>query len=156
MEIRNATPRDIPRVHEIERRVFPSPWGPEFFHYTLETEPGLFLVAAEGDEVTGYTVGGIEWMRLAGSARVVGHIKNVAVTERWRRRGVGSMLMDELEARFVVQGAELAYLEVRESNHVAQEMYGGRGYRVIERIEGYYGDENALVMALELGGGSLV
>ena len=75
---------------------------------------------------------------------------NVAVDSRHRDRGVGTMLMEELEARFLRLGATAAYLEVRESNVDAQRLYSRRGYVYLRKIEGYYGDEDGLVMTKTL------
>jgi ribosomal-protein-alanine N-acetyltransferase len=80
----------------------------------------------------------------------VGHVMNVAVDARHRNRGIGTQLMDELEARFRGLGAAAAYLEVRESNVEAQRLYSRRGYVYLRKAEGYYGDEDGLVMTKSL------
>ena len=63
--------------------------------------------------------------------------------------GVAS-LMDEMEAHFIEMDAELAYLEVRESNEIAQNAYKKRGYQYVRTSKGYYGDEDALIMMKSL------
>jgi ribosomal protein S18 acetylase RimI-like enzyme len=58
--------------------------------------------------------------------------------------------MDELELRLQGKGAEVAYLEVRESNAGAQAMYLKRGYQFIRSSKGYYGDEDGFIMMKSL------
>jgi len=60
------------------------------------------------------------------------------------------LLMDEVEGRLRNRGADLVYLEVRESNTGAQAMYRKRGYEYVRTAEGYYGDEDGFVMMKSL------
>jgi ribosomal-protein-alanine N-acetyltransferase len=104
---------DLEAVHRIERGSYPTPWSMNFFRLMANMNPELFIVATVEEELVGYTVGEVDRRR---NGRKVGHIMNIAVDSWHRRRGVGTMLMDELEARFLGLGATAAYLEVRESN----------------------------------------
>ena len=57
---------------------------------------------------------------------------------RWRRRGVGSALMDAAEDWAERQDLRLIYLETAEENAPAQAFYAGRGYEKVRMIERYY------------------
>jgi ribosomal-protein-alanine N-acetyltransferase len=149
MEIRLREFRegDLEEVHRIERCSYPTPWSMNFFRLMANMNPELFIVATVDEELVGYTVGEVDTRRNGGK---VGHVMNVAVDSRHRDRGVGTLLMEELEARFLRLGATVAYLEVRESNVDAQRLYSRRGYVNLRKVEGYYGDEDGLVMTKAL------
>ncbi|MGH9674752.1 MAG: GNAT family N-acetyltransferase, partial [Bryobacteraceae bacterium] len=71
-------------------------------------------------------------------------ILSVAVSPRWRRRGIARMLVGDELAK---SPADL-FLEVRESNEAARRLYGELGFREIGRRPGYYDNpsEAAIVM----------
>ena len=140
--IRPAKPGDVGWVQHIEASIYPDPWPRALFHLMLEKAPRLFLVAVSDEKVVGYAVGEVE-MRGGSSA---GHVMNIAVEELWRRKGVGQILLEELEARLGRRGVALLFLEVRESNLPAQYLYTKNGYTVVGRLPGYYRDEDGLVM----------
>ena len=147
IRLRGLRERDLKMVHRIERSSYPTPWSMNFFRLMANMNPELFIVATVNEELVGYTVGELEARRNGGK---VGHIMNVAVDSQHRRRGVGTMLMEELEARLYRLGATAVYLEVRESNVDAQRLYTLRGYVYLKRVEGYYRDEDGLVMTKAL------
>ena len=140
--IRPAKPGDVGWVQHIEASIYPDPWPRALFHLMLERAPRLFLVAVSDEKVVGYAVGEVE-MRGGSSA---GHVMNIAVEELWRRKGVGQILLEELEARLGRRGVALLFLEVRESNLPAQYLYTKNSYTVVGRLPGYYRDEDGLVM----------
>ncbi len=146
--LRGLREGDLEDVHRIERSSYPTPWSMNFFRLMANMNPGLFIVATVDGDLVGYTVGELN----ARGDRRVGHVMNVAVDSRHRNRGIGTLLMDELEARLRGLGAEAAYLEVRESNLDAQRLYSRRGYVYLRKAERYYGDEDGLVMTKALGG----
>lgn len=140
--IRPAKPGDVGRVQHIEASIYPDPWPRALFHLMLERAPGFFLVAVSDGKVVGYAVGEVE-MRGGSSA---GHVMNLAVEELWQRKGVGQILLEELEVRLGRTGVALFFLEVRESNLPAQSLYLKNGYTVVRRLPRYYRDEDGLVM----------
>ncbi len=73
-------------------------------------------------------------------AQKVVHIVTIDVVDRWRRRRVGSLLMDAAEAWAREQKLLFVYLEAQENNTAAQGFYEARGYRKVDRVEYYYSD----------------
>ena len=81
-----------------------------------------------------------------------GHVITVDVAPAWRRRAVGTLLMDAAEDWLRQQSGETVYLETAEHNTSAQAFYLKRGYAKLRRIEGYYADgSTAWLMAKSLG-----
>jgi len=145
-----AVEDDLEIVQGIELSVYPTAWTMNFFRLMLSLSSELFLVALDDGELIGYTVGELNKMGTVADPKIVGHVLNVAVTEEHQGGGVGTLLMDELELRLQGKGAEVAYLEVRESNAGAQAMYRKRGYQYVRTSKGYYGDEDGYIMMKSL------
>jgi len=140
---------DLERVSLIESSSFRDPWPRDYFIYLHKKTPDLFLVAIHGEEVVGYIVGEIVSSGVLRRYRR-GHILNIAVDGRQRRRGVGTRLMREIESKFRERRATKASLEVRESNAAARSFYRRRGYEETGRVRGYYPDEDAVMMSKTL------
>ena len=128
---RLAAEADLPVILSIEESVYPVPWTFNFFRIIFHMNTDKFYVALDGDAVIGYTVGEIEKMGKVNAPRLAGHILNIAVSEEYQGKGVGTMLLDVVEKRFIECGADIAYLEVRESNVNAQRVYRNRGYQYV-------------------------
>lgn len=80
------------------------------------------------------------------------HLRNLAVDPRWRRRRVGTVLIDDMFSISLESGCRFALLEVRPSNSGAVELYERFGFGVAGLRKGYYGDtgEDAIVMCADL------
>jgi ribosomal-protein-alanine N-acetyltransferase len=96
-----------------------------------------FLVAIDGDRLVGFLVA----RTLAADER---EILNLAVAPDFRRKGVARALLDSALQGF--RGG--VFLEVRESNEIAQEFYKSLGFKELSRRTGYYDSppETAIVM----------
>jgi ribosomal-protein-alanine N-acetyltransferase len=143
--IRPARAGDLGAVHRIERASFPQPWPYGSFESYL-AEDGFF-VAADGEQVVGYVVADA----IPNHGTPLGHIKDIAVTERRRNEGVGSALLARGLDFLADAGAATAKLEVREGNADARRLYRRFGFEQRRRIREYYGNgEDALVMVCRL------
>lgn len=77
------------------------------------------------------------------------HILNLAVHPQHRRRGLARRLLETAMARARDLGAQVAWLEVRPSNHPALNLYHSLGFKKMGRRPRYYEDtqEDALLLA---------
>lgn len=157
---------DIKEVMEIERVSFPTPWSARAYcHELIENDLSHYLVVRQRPAqesqprllnrvrrslgrgakppILGY--GGF-WV-VAGEA----HISTIAVHPNWRRRGIGELLLVAMLDRAIELGAEIATLEVRVSNIVAQNLYRKYGFEQVGLRRRYYRDrdEDALIMTTE-------
>ena len=139
--LRPARLRDLPAVAAIEQASFGDPWSPASFAGLVNNRGVLFAVAEQGGAVAGYVV---VWF-----AADEAEIANVAVASAARGRGVGARLLDAALAEAARREAATVYLEVRESNAVARQLYASRGFAVVGRRRRYYRNpaEDALVLA---------
>jgi ribosomal-protein-alanine N-acetyltransferase len=96
-----------------------------------------FRVAMVGNRIAGFLVA----RALAADER---EILNLAVAPEFRGKGVARALLDQAFEAF--RGS--VFLEVRESNLVAQEFYKSLGFKELSRRKGYYESppETAIVM----------
>jgi len=97
-------------------------------------------VAEEKGEVVGFLIAERQ-------ANKAAHIVTIDVVESWRRRSVGSLLMDAAENWAREQKLVLVYLEAAENNVPARGFYEARGYRKVDQVPNYYSDgASALIM----------
>lgn len=84
----------------------------------------------------------------------VADVMTVAVAPRGRGRGLGALLLDELERRARARGAEHLMLEVRADNAPARALYARAGFVLLTTRRRYYqpGDVDALVLRKTLSG----
>jgi ribosomal-protein-alanine N-acetyltransferase len=149
--LRPARRSDLDAIVAIERLSFSRPWSREAFSNLLGDPVAQLWVAevshepnADRGELAGYTV-------LYALGREA-EIANLAVIPWARGRGVGRKLLDKALAAARERGAEKVFLEVRESNVVAQRLYRAAGFVPVARRRGYYEApvEDALVMVVDL------
>jgi len=149
--LRNYKSGDLSKILELEKNIFPQPWPERFFEYIIDTASGLFIIAENEGKIIGYIIGCLREKRDTQGVMLLGHVLNIAVVKDWRGKGIGTMMMDELESRFIILETTQSFLEVRVSNVIAQKFYAQRGYFTTGRIKDYYVDEDALIMTKLLG-----
>jgi len=137
--IRPFSLSDLDRILQIEAQSFPkSPYDWATFVNLHFLYPETFLVyvdtVREGKEedILGYVV-------YSGD----GHIISIAVHPDYRRRGIGTGL---LERALNTPGVKKIRAEVRKSNRGAQAFYFREGFQIVGVIPNYYGNEDALIL----------
>lgn len=144
IKIREIFPSDISRLVEIEKASFTSPWTKEMLKVQINS-PSAFNLAIESKN---YVVGYIMCILASDEC----HVLNFAVDPKLRRRGFGSKLFSFALSKLKKRGIRSVYLEVRESNLPAINLYLKFGFKIVGKRKRYYEDsgEDALVMCLEL------
>lgn len=139
--IRRATSEHVGAVAAIEAASFTQPWSRRSFFALVRASNVLFLVATdEGERVLGYAVVYV--------AADESELANLAVPAETRGTGVGRKLLQAAISAALERGARTMFLEVRESNAVAQALYRSAGFQDVARRKRYYEEpvEDALVM----------
>lgn len=143
--VRPARQADLLSVFRIEKATFSDPWPFSAFERFLGES--AFLVAERDGDIVGYVVADT----MPNHGRDLGHVKDLAVRERARGAGVGSLLLRRALGELAVQGAVVVKLEVREENEPARNLYSGEGFAPMRRLPRYYSDgEAAIVMVLDV------
>jgi N-acetylglutamate synthase len=95
----------------------------------LERDPDLFLLAEVEDQIVGSVIGGFDGRR--------GLIYHLAVASVWRRQGIGSRLMSEVEARLQSKGCLRCFLLVLLDNPEAMHYYETHGWEHMSGVKLY-------------------
>jgi ribosomal-protein-alanine N-acetyltransferase len=163
---------DIPRVVEIDRISYSSPWSAWEYMYELSHSHRAFYyvvlrppMAGEEDPGNGWGT----WIRSLSASlglqrsRVIGyvgfrlrgteaHVTTIAVHPHWRSMRLGELLLLTAISRAIDLACDEVTLEVRVSNRVAQRLYLKYGFGLTGKLRGYYRDgEDALSMAVDVG-----
>ena len=140
--VRPMRPSDLPAVMGISRQSLPRPWSEAVWREELAGPFGLYLVLEENGAVSGH-IG----VKLIADEM---HVVIIAVRpERWRR-GLARALVEAALVDPACAAARRVHLEVRPSNVGARALYASLGFVETGVRPGYYGDEDALLMTLDL------
>ena len=130
---------DLDRILQIEHLAFPkSPYDGMTFVQLHWLHPGTFWVyigkgrKGEEDQLLGYLIFSRD-----------GHMISIAVHPHHRRKGIGKELIEEAAQRFQLKRL---WAEVRRSNGGAQSFYLKLGFKIVDEIPNYYGNEDALIV----------
>ena len=136
MQLRRFQPSDLQRLYKIDQSCF----APGISYSKRELEGFIHhrdsktWVAEEGKEIVGFLIADRH------PTMLLGHIITLDVVEAWRRRGVGSALMDAVEEWARKRRFISISLETAEDNLTAQAFYERRGYVKYDKLERYYSD----------------
>ena len=138
--LRRMEASDLPSAMEIDALSLPRPWSAAIWRGELSSPYGLYLVIEDRGEVFGQI----------GVRHVLGelHITTIAVRPEYRRRGHARALIGAALAAF--PEASHVHLEVRPTNVEAIALYESLGFSETGRRPRYYGDEDAVLMTLNL------
>ena len=136
-------PIHLPRLMEIERCSFASPWRAEDFLYWFEVAGALCLGFSRAGKLTAYALGYCQGRDF--------HLTNLAVEPAFRRRGFARELLHQMLHQAAVRGAEKCTLEVRAANRAALELYARAGFRSVERRVAHYSDPRDDGIIMERG-----
>jgi len=144
LQIRKMTLEDVPTVLMLDQISFSLPWPERSFRFELTENTASRCWVAEVDgRIVGMVVG---WLLVDEM-----HIATIATHPDYRRQGIASKLLLHTLLKSMDEGALTSFLEVRESNLAAQEMYLKFGYEKTGRRKRYYrdNDEDAILMLLK-------
>ena len=92
----------------------------------ISRDPDLFLIAELEEKIIGSVIGGFDGRR--------GLIYHLAVAVSFRGMGIGSCLMDEVEARLRAKGCLKCYLLVTSDNTEVEDYYRQRGWQPMDSV----------------------
>lgn len=148
-KLRPMVARDIPAVVHVDRIVFKDPWPEAAYVQELYFNPNahyFVLLLQDPSQAQVHTP-----YRAAKRARLLGfvgmrvesdrgHISTLAVRKEWRGLHLGELLLLKAMAQAIEDHAWSIGLEVRVSNHVAQQLYEKYRFKPNSRLTEYYAD----------------
>ena len=135
--IRKADFSDIARVLEIEQENIIS-WTYNQFVEEIGRSFSVFIVAENDGIIAGYAVAWIIADEL--------QLNSIAVKNSCKKRGIGSLLLQNLLTGSRAQNIHVILIDVRSKNVEAVNFYKKNGFHETGRRPNYYGDDDAILM----------
>ena len=135
--------RDMPQVMNIENASFDFPWNDDDFIRCLRQRNFIGMVVENPknlDEILGFMVYELHKNRL--------HILNFAVHPEYRRKRIGSDMVNKLKGKLSWQRRNRILTEVRENNLVGQLFFKSQDFKATSVLRNFYDDtyEDAYLM----------
>ena len=146
--LRPLTLADLPAVLETEAACYPQPWSHNTFAECVEARSkGYHCVALMLDEsLAGHCV----FTVIIDEAELL----NFCLAPAHQGQGLAKPFLDQVLADMAEQGAATIFLEVRESNAPARQLYQSVGLLQVRVRKNYYpaleGREDAILMSRQL------
>ena len=152
MEIRPATPKDVPRVVPMVRKIAAMHQQLDPAKYTFRSDPGdmyrdwlvtqaknpraVFLVADSGETLAGFLVATVVEEIPIYRVEEVGFIHDVWVEEDYRHEGIARQLVTVCIERFRAIGVPQVRCDTAWQNPAARDLFTRCGFRpsVVEMI----------------------
>ena len=146
-QIRLAKTSDALLIAKMSRDLIESglgwSWTPSRVSREIKATNSNVILSLEGNQVIGFAV--MKYLDDEATLNLFG------VHPKHRRKGVGTRMPKWLEQTALISGNGVVYLETRLTNTEGRKFYTSMGYKVIQRIPGYYkGRETALRMVHDL------
>lgn len=136
---------DLDSVLAIEKAICETPWTRRNFQDCLNADNYCLVMSVDGEHA-GHSV----MTEVAGEAELL----NISVDHKYQGLGLGRELLRYMLNKAAELNAQTVFLEVRESNRVAQSLYLSEGFNEVGLRAAYYpakkGREDAVIMAFEL------
>jgi len=141
VKIRRAIADDSMPIARAEEEIFPDPWSHTDVLGTIASGGAMCYVATSDEgELLAYILGR--------TVMPEGEIYRIATREKYRSRGIAYRLLDYALKTERGRGLESVFLEVRERNVPARNLYTAYGFQEIGVRKNYYRDptDNAVLM----------
>lgn len=130
--LRSYEPHDFAALHRLDQACFPP--GISYSKTTLR----YFLTLPSADCVIAEESGRIVGFAVSEENPPLAHIITLDVTEKHRRLGVGTALLQQLESNLAARGVRSILLETANDNEAAVAFWKRYGYRIEATLKRYY------------------
>ena len=129
--------KDFEKYYDLRWRVLREPWNqPRGSERDEMDDKSTHIMVCIGNDVVGVS-------RLHFNSPEEAQVRYMAVDDAHQRKGVGTLMLGELEKRAKEKGAKYMVLNAREN---AIEFYKKNGYAVVERTYTLFGSINHFIM----------
>jgi ribosomal protein S18 acetylase RimI-like enzyme len=130
--LRDYEPHDFAAVHRLDQACFPAgiAYSKTTLKYFLSLSSADCVVATEENRIVGFL--------LTEENPPLAHLITLDVAEAQRRRGIGSLLLAEIEKNLSFRGVRHVLLETATENEAAVAFWQRHGYRIEAVLKRYY------------------
>lgn len=129
-------------LSELEGKIFSTSWDPLWIREKINNENAVYWVKKEDDEIVGYL-----------AVQFVGEdieILGLGVLEDYRGKGYASDMLFAMMNHLKQYNYNKVFLEVRDSNNVAKNLYSKFNFNRSGTRLNYYKDENAALYEMSI------
>jgi ribosomal protein S18 acetylase RimI-like enzyme len=132
LTLRSYEPHDFAALHKLDQSCFAAgiSYSKTTLRYFLTLASSDCVVAVEGDHIAGFV--------LSEENPPLAHIITLDVSEKQRRNGIGSALLQQLELNLSARGVRSVLLETAIDNEAAVAFWQRHGYRIEATLKRYY------------------
>lgn len=141
IKIKNMDIEDLENIKNILETDFDNFWNYNILKEELLSENSHYIVAIIGSEIVGFA--GVKVV--AGQADIM----NVVTKKSFRRKGVGTLLLNNLISICNALKVSSIFLEVNENNAPAILLYEKLGFKKVSIRKNYYNNENGIVYVFQ-------
>jgi ribosomal-protein-alanine N-acetyltransferase len=146
--VQEASLKHLDKLYEIETECFKEEaFTKEQIANLLKDYSSVSLVAKVNDEIVGFITGRAYTDRKPSAGRVL----TIDVSPEHRRKGIGLKLLLEVERVFRNKRVNVCYLETREDNIAALNLYQKHGYKMVGKLKNYYRKAHGVRLTKSLG-----
>jgi ribosomal-protein-alanine N-acetyltransferase len=138
MKIINFSEKFLNDVAEIEKESFIDPWNKKMFLSSANNSTVKFRILIEHKTLVGYYI--------INTVADETEILNIAVSPMFRGHSFGRAMIADIKKEAVNGKSKFIFLEVRQSNIVALNLYKSFGFEEIGVRKKYYKNEDAIIM----------
>ncbi len=144
LSVREIRTEDLDTVTAIESLSFSRPWTRNMFYQEMGNPRSIIRVAELNGNIIGYVC--------ASFVLDEGHILDIAVNSLYRKKGIATVLVNDVLSNLRKFGIKRIFLEVRVSNRSALSFYEKIGFESIGSRKDYYRDpvEDAVTMSCDI------
>ncbi len=145
MEVRieAATVKFLDKLFEIEEDCFDhEAFTKQQIDYLLRDHNTRALIATVNGDIAGFVIAQIE----VEENTEYGHIVTINVAPSFRRKGIATRMLLEIESFLKQRSVTEIRLEVREDNNPALKLYQKLGYQTLGKLERYYGKKHGVYL----------
>ena len=137
-KLRNFVKDDIKQIAQIEKQSFIKPWNENMLLQEYDNPLFNCTVCIDENIIAGY----INYHIIADEY----DIDNIAVSKCYQRKGIATMLINNLIDNAQKNKIRGITLEVGENNSAAISLYNKFGFKAEGRRKNYYKTEDAIIM----------
>ena len=129
LTVRSILPSDLDAILDVEQSAYDFPWSKNIFEKCLDHEYNSSVLECD-DQIVGYII----MLTVLQEA----HILNFCIAPDFQRRQYGAFLLRTVIDHASSSGVKQFFIEVRQSNQAAINLYKKEGFQKVGLRKGYY------------------